>query len=96
MGLPIEAWERYRDRLALGIIDTNQWTVVAEAIGSLMHFRLTTEGSLTEPGVLAAPLVVSVNELRAKILAAAAVLGPLASMPALTTPGARKEGVKDI
>lgn len=81
--LPRGARETYRDRLAVSIGTGEEWETVAYAMAALAKFRATTCEIWTEPHDLDLDhgTVASIIELRQLLIAAAAVLRPIAGLP---------------
>jgi hypothetical protein len=79
--LPMDAWERHRERLAVRITDPEAWHTVAIGMSALTHLRETTEALWHEQGELPPETVSSIAEVRTLIVAAGDVLRPLADLP---------------
>lgn len=77
--LPMDAWERHRERLAAGITDPADWDIVANGMAALAHFSALSS-DWSEPRQLRQETVVAIAEVRAVVLGAAEVLRPIAGM----------------
>jgi len=77
--LPLDAWESYRDRLAVGLRDAEMWESVANAMAAVGKLR----AALGEhrPTELSDGLVASVREAQSLVLDAAEVLALVAGLP---------------
>jgi hypothetical protein len=81
--IPLDAWEQYRDRLSVEIVDSDALQTVAGAMAVLAHIRAVVGNRYDREGDLPPGVGESVREARAAALRAAEVIRPIAGVGGL-------------
>jgi hypothetical protein len=79
--MPTDAWDTYRDRLAMGLEDNSGWFTLSVTMGTLTHLSATTAALRTTPGDLTPAFAATLTEARNRVREALIVLAPIAGLP---------------